>query len=66
MKESMSGKVSYRKPKEPNQSRLPDGEEPTLTWDKPSVRKTKTKKRKVLKQYGDKGYRPSSGRGVGM
>lgn len=54
-------KVTYTKKKESPQSMLKDGEIPKLTWSTGPK-----KKRKVLKQYGDKGYRPSTGRGVGM
>lgn len=35
-------------------------------WNPKTMGNKRSGKRKVLKQYGDKGYRPSSGRGVGM
>ena len=58
LKRAVSSKpVKYKAKPKPQQSRLPKGQKPTLKWP--------AKPKKRMKQYGDKGYRPSSGRGVG-
>lgn len=58
LKNRLSGTVTYKAPPEKNQSLL---SEHALR----KIRTRRTKPTNTIRQYGDKGYRSSDGRGVG-
>lgn len=57
------GTQSMVRSRKPNVTKIT---EDNPLWDEKTMGNKKGSKRKVLKQYGDKGYRPSTGKGVGM
>lgn len=60
IKRALGVKTNYTAKPKLGKTRTPKEQQAWL-----DERKEKVSKRKVLKQYGDKGYQPSSGRGVG-